>query len=550
MKALSRYLITLAVMVISFAICAVAQPQTKPNKKTQAGQISGNVTVRGKPAGGIAISVRMNNSNSWSDPQSRATTDDDGKYHIEGLSPGTYVIAPIAWAFVSTEPDTSGWIRKQVVVSENESLENLDFALVRGGVITGKVTDANGHPVIEESVNLMLDNQGTTFYASGLTFQTDDRGIYRMFGIPAGRFKVSVGQGENDLNGRGSGRTPFRKTFFPDATDAAKANVVEVTEGAELNNIDITVGQRVNGFSAGGTVVDDETGKPVTNVMIKLTRTVIIDANSTSSSGGGAGHSDHRGEFRISNLVPGHYSLSIAPTPGSDLRADPVAFNVVDQDVRDLRIKTSLGGSISGRVVIEGPQDNGVAGKLAQLHIGADVQNESDGGDSRLSQVNTDGSFRIAGLPAGNANFSLSGNQIKGFAIVRIELNGTVQPNEIQIKEGEHLTGVRVIVAYGTATIRGVVKLENGILPVGGRLSVHLTKPVDPVFSEGAGIDARGHFLFESLVAGSYDLTLYLFGAVSPQRPRSVKQPVNVAQGAVTEVMMTMDLKQSPTSAP
>lgn len=538
-------------MVNGFVICAVSQTQTNPNKKSSGGQVSGSVTIRGKPAAGLVIRLRKSDSSS-SDSILKATTNEEGNYHVSGVSPGTYVVAPIAWGFVPSEPYSEYENGKSLVIAENESIENIDFTLVRGGVISGRVTDASGRPVMEETVNLVSADQRRPFYP-GMTFQTDDRGIYRMFGIPAGRFKVSVGQGDDDLNGVERGRKPYRKTFFPDVTDPAKAKMVEVVEGVELTNIDITVGQTVPVFSASGRVLDGE-GKPLTNMMIHLTRTIVVDRSSTSSRGGGAGQSDRQGEFRIENLVPGHYSLSIQPASESDLRADPVAFDVVDQDVTELRIKTSAGASVEGTVVLEGSQDSTVTAKLARFHLRAHIEDDDPGTNyEQTARIAADGRFRIGGLKAGNARFLLSGDEhVRGFVIVRIERDGTVQPNGLQIDDGEHLTGVKVIVAYGNSTVRGVVKLENGSLPAGGRVSIHLNKPTDPMFSDArsVGIDSTGRFTIERLFPGSYELTAYVFGTVSPQRPRSSRQFVNVAAGTVTEVLVSIDLKQTPAPTP
>lgn len=549
---MALFAIALVLMVTGFVICAVSQTQTNPNKKSPGGQVSGTVTIRGKPAAGLVVRLRKSDSSS-SDSTLKATTNEEGKYLISGISPGSYLAAPIAWGFIPSEPYSEFENGKSFVIAENESIENLDFTLIRGGVITGKVTDANGRPVMEETVNLMSADQRRPFYP-GMTFQTDDRGIYRMFGIPAGRFKVSVGQADYDLTDVGKGRKPYRKTFFPNVTDPANAKMVEVVEGVELSNIDITVGQTVPMFSASGRVLDGEAGKPLTNMAIHLTRTVVLDPGSSSSVGSGAGQSDRQGEFKIENLVPGHYSLSISPSPGSDLRADPVAFDVVDQDVNDLQIKTAAGASLEGTVVLEGSQDSTATTKLARLHLRAHIEADDFGtGYGQTSRIAADGRFRIGGLKAGNARFFLSGDQeVRGFVIVRIERDGAVQPNGIQIENGEHLTGVRIILAYGNSTVRGVVKLENGTLPAGGRVSIILTKPGDPMFSDArsVGIDSTGRFIIERLFPGSYELTAYVFGPVSPQRPRSFNQVVNVAAGMVTEVLVSIDLKQTPAPTP
>lgn len=175
MKILARYVIALVLIVNFFVFCAVAQPQTKPNKKTPSGQVSGSVTIRGKPAVGLVVRMRASDSGSWSDSTLKATTNEEGKYHIGGIPPGTFLIAPIAAALVTSETGPYGQSGRTVVIAEDETVDEVDFTLVRGGVITGKVTDASGRPVIEEQVNLMPADQ-TSQRGVSYPFSTDDRG--------------------------------------------------------------------------------------------------------------------------------------------------------------------------------------------------------------------------------------------------------------------------------------------------------------------------------------------------------------------------------------
>src|SRR5207244_12335072 len=70
-------------------------------------------------------------------------------------------------------------------------------------VITGRVTDAENKPVVEERVSLQSVDEngapsrfGVFSSPNDQMYQTDDRGIYRIYGLPAGRYKVSVGRSE------------------------------------------------------------------------------------------------------------------------------------------------------------------------------------------------------------------------------------------------------------------------------------------------------------------------------------------------------------------
>ena len=134
----------------------------------------------------------------------RPTRDYDGRYALLGLAPGQYNVTALVPAFVVTgsSPTAPG---KTVALALNETVESVDFKLVRGGVITGRVTDSDNRPVMEERVDLLqLDENGNpanrqpggSLYNYQMNL-TDDRGIYRLYGVPAGRYKVSVGTNPN-----------------------------------------------------------------------------------------------------------------------------------------------------------------------------------------------------------------------------------------------------------------------------------------------------------------------------------------------------------------
>lgn len=70
---------------------------------------------------------------------------------MPNLPAGVYRVWPNVPAFIVS--DTTGLIPqgKPVVVNEAETVEDINFALVRGAVITGRVTDADGRAVIGEA---------------------------------------------------------------------------------------------------------------------------------------------------------------------------------------------------------------------------------------------------------------------------------------------------------------------------------------------------------------------------------------------------------------
>ena len=532
--------------------CQRANSQTEPAKKTADATVSGKITIKGKPAPGVVVGMRLSEPRQF-DSTFKATSDQDGKYRITNLPSGSYQVAPAAPALVISDVNKS-W-GQSLIITEGDNVEGIDFDLVKGGVITGKVVDADGHPIVEERINLLSTDypRSGPAHVSG-NFQTDDRGIYRMFGIRPGRYKVSLGEENIGVHrGFGTGRS-LPITFYPDATDAAKATVIEIGEGTEATKIDITIGAAAQAFSVSGRVVDGETGKPVPQVAIYLEKIMIIDANSRSGYGGGTDtRSDSEGAFRLVKLPAGKYSISIQPPPESDLRAEPVAFDLIDQDVTGLLIKTATGASLSGTVVLEGSRGPNTVGAQAPAWISAHLRNEGRGFTSSQSvQIKPDGSFRIGGLLAGTVSFSVGSwspiGDAKPITISRVERDGVVQPSGIQVQTGEHVSGIRIVAAYSSGSIRGVVKVENGALPPSGRLVVSVSKVGDTNTPTGGAteVDARGHFLIEGLAAGNYELTVSAYIPEWRQKPRTSKQLVTVTDGAATDVMLTIDLTPPP----
>src|SRR5436190_2078357 len=339
-------------VVLCFVFVSVthrAMSQTPAGKKETNASVSGKVTIKGKPAAGIVIGLHLERPNS-SSPTYKATTNDEGIYRINNIANGAYQIAPVATALVIS--DDSNPRGASLVITEGDSIEHIDFDLQPGAVITGKVTDAEGRPVIDMPVGLTPIEQPNrrvdSYPLPG--GRTDDRGVYRIFGVRSGRYNVAVG-----YESFSRGRPPFPVTYYPDELDVKKAAAVDVDEGTEASNIDIKVGPPARTFTVTGRVVESEDGKPVPKVWISLSRIVVSDANHTSSySEGAESITDSQGEFRLQNVAPGKYEVSIYAGDGSDfLPQGPVQFEVADADVTDLAVKLTRGALISGVVVVE-----------------------------------------------------------------------------------------------------------------------------------------------------------------------------------------------------
>jgi len=550
------FLLTAGV-VFCFTVNARAQ---SPDPKAKAtASISGRVTIDGKAAPGVPIAAFSAESPNRRVAVARTATDNDGNYRLSGLTASQYQVVSLTPNLVTAErgseqPYSLVYVgsSKNIVLAASEEVGDIDLKLVRGGVITGRVTDADNKPAIEQHVSIQLFDEngnpsrtGLAPISNGQMFQTDDRGIYRIYGLPAGHYKVSVG---NEPGGglASNGRGYYQRTFYPDATDTVKAKMVEVSEGSEATGIDIQLGHRAETFSAAGRVVDADTGQPIPGARVAF---LIAPQDSSRYSPFFSGQpAGARGEFGIDGLSPGRYAVYVAPQyDGGNSYSDPVHFEIIDSDVSGLEVKAVRGLSISGSVIVDSGAPNDLLAQLKQLRISAYGSNSSspqfNNGGSSL--VGPDGSFQINGLRPGRVTLGLGAAAARRPSIVRIEHEGVVLTQGFELQTGQSISGVRVVITYGAGTIRGTVRFEGGTPPPGMRTFVRCNREGT---REGAGaqLDSRGHFVINGLTPGSYDVYLQVMlptgrpGSERPLPPQ--KQSVSVANDSEAQVEFVIDL--------
>src|SRR5262249_51396918 len=168
--------------------------------ETKAGTstVSGHVTLKGEPARGVMVVLQAQGQmGQGASTSPRARVDESGRFHFTGVPAGSYAVSAIAPGFVSPDDDSFGIRRgKTLNVAEGEKIENLELEIRRGGVIAGRVTDSQGRPVIEETINLgKLDrnNKSQNYYLYSANYEmqrTDDHGVFRIYGLPEGRYLV------------------------------------------------------------------------------------------------------------------------------------------------------------------------------------------------------------------------------------------------------------------------------------------------------------------------------------------------------------------------
>lgn len=569
------------VMVLSAGFQAPAQTEQKARK---AGSISGNVTMSGKPASGVKV-VALQGDRYRPKTVAAARTDTDGHYQLTDVPAGVCTVSVDGPAFAAAVGGgDSIAASKTIKLEEEESVEGINLEIAPGAVITGRVTETSGRPVIGQTVQIVPFKEGRDDedfrYASYdvLRADTDDRGAYRAYGLPAGRYRVKVGDRSARLSTISFGRVPLPESYHPGVTDSSKAEVVEVAAGGEATDIDIRVNRsptpKRKTYAVTGRIIDAQTRTPIPSASFQYQNKIVYPRRDDPAIPEDRilefGDSDAKGNFRINELPPGKYTIEVSASAESPWFAKETEFEVGDSDIQGLELTVRTAGSISGVVVLDNPGDAAAAAKISQLKIGE--------GPAMYSgvRVNEDGSFRLAGLQPGDHTISLSLDGYReGFEILRVERDG-VQLDQtaqllraIKVGPGENVTGVRVIIAHYIGAVSGQIKIEGGALPSGGYLEVSATPVNQPRkdtswtpsksfavsmsrWRKGT-IDARGRFSINRLPPGEYEINLDLY--LTPphydakndgdEGPVTVTRVVTVSDAVEAQVDFVLDLSKT-----
>jgi hypothetical protein len=428
--------------------------------------VSGRATV--SPSGAPLRHAQVTLNGAEQQVRRTTTTDAEGRYRMADLPAGRYFLSANKAGYVSvqygqrrsTEPGTA------LQLSDGQALTGINFALPRGGVIAGRVTDEFGEPIARAAVQALryvYGPDGQRRPQPNQAATTDDLGQFRLFGLTPGEYIVSAsGQPGGFISGGPAvvdTSAIYLTSYFPGSPNINEAQSVPVAAGQEAN---IQFALVVGRLSRVAGTVADSTGRPLANAMATL----------QSSAGGfmgglSGGLTGPDGAFSIANVAPGDYVLNVQPINrlGGDApiaESGSVPLTVGDADLVNLRVTTSAGVTVTGRVVFEGTarRDNGPNGRIRVFtqSTGLPQVTISAGIDSGM--VADDGSFEIKGA-RGQLLFRVMAGPAWGLKSVSLEgTDITDTPADLAGPEG--LSGLTVVLTDKLTDVSGQVTDARG----------------------------------------------------------------------------------------
>ncbi|HKY43000.1 MAG TPA: carboxypeptidase-like regulatory domain-containing protein [Pyrinomonadaceae bacterium] len=499
--------------IVLIALCVAAQGQEPPvTPKSTDEPVTGSITGRvvnesGQPIAGALATLRRTNSSGGR----TTTTDAEGNFRVNNLDRGLYIITASAAAHIFP-PSDSGGPPTYYRVGDSANVR-----LIRGGVLTGTVTNSMGEPVVAVRVRAMMirDTNGkppTAPFVGLNQYQTDDRGVYRLWGLLPGTYLVSAG---------GAGMQQFNfnpydfdaPTYAPSSTRDNAAEVT-VTSGEETN-IDIRY-RGESGYTISGTV---KVAAPTNTASISITPA----KGSLASSGnifqppGGRGFAFHGVSDGEYDLVAQEFTPSQGPTMPVIQLSEPKRVVVKGASVSGIELTTKPLGSVSGRIVLEPSKVPECQGKRPPLLAETLVQLRRPERDPEKDSPAVTRVFGMSGSPDPRGTFvlrNLSADRYqfepifhaRYWYIQSIALGKTdAAANWTTVKFGEHLSTLTVTLAEGAASVRG--KLESGEPAPGTVLYLvpsEQDKAGDVLRFFVTAIGADGTFALNNLPPGRY----------------------------------------------
>jgi protocatechuate 3,4-dioxygenase beta subunit len=538
--------------------------QDLPASRINSGVVSGRVLQAADESAGVrgATVTLSADAGSW---VTTTLTDDAGAFVFDQVPPGRYRVSAAKAAYLSMQfgARSPGRPGSSFVLAPRSRME-MAIVLPRGAVITGIVTDALGAPLATARVRVLraVDRQGTTHVEPAAAARpgeavTDDRGEYRVYGLPPGRFYVGATPGigglgtparqvddrdvqahigvaaaprpsappqsrERDI----SPPTPivYASVFHPRAKRLVDALPVDLELQEERTAVNIQM-ELVPSVAFSGRIFGPD-GLPARAGVISLrpagayvpTEFWGVSREGTGAGGSLGGYVQARatgdGRFTINALTPGIYDVVAGGTPATEDRSvsrpswwamDSVTIG--GKDLGDYSITLRPASTVAGVLRGQGTE-RAVAADGFRLSLVPAVRDELSA-EVLLPQIAKDGTFRFDAVPPGVHRLRV--DSPTGLVAHSAMLDGRDLLDEpLQLFSGQAVEGLAVNVSDRLAILDGVFTDEAGrpasdyfvvVFPVNSSLweersrRIRALRPGTDGRFEAAGLPAGEYFI-------------------------------------------------------
>ena len=436
----------------------------------------------------------------------------------------------------------------------------LQVRLARGAAISGQVVDQLGEPVVGSRVMAQPIEPPVRAGSQAIEFstETDDRGEYRLGGLPAGRYAITVRAPSTDM--RSAQRPENAATGVVTSAGKAGARTLDLVPGGAASadfRVDVAseltqgVGGRVPDpdpaatSSIGGRILGPS-GRPIPGVVVRAMRTGFsIRAAETDAQGRYVIPGLTGGEYLVEARKSGYVTLQYGQRDVAQA-GRPVAVRA-DTAVERIDITIPRGSAVTGTVVDDyGEPIAGASVRALQLRMAGDMTLAATAPGVRERLTDDQGRYRLFGLLPGRYLVSAtldaevsSANRAEASGYAPVFYPGTSEvalASQLEIVLGAERAAIDLVFTRSpTARVTGMAFDTSG-QPLKTRLLLFESQRSGNILLEPrtVGVGPDGSFVFANVPPGRYVVQAFLAANPGAPQPRGGTPAIDFGMQYVT----------------
>ncbi|MEN3338770.1 MAG: hypothetical protein V7647_2446 [Acidobacteriota bacterium] len=381
-----------------------------------------------------------------------------GEYDFVHLPAGSYTITASRSGYASRGySDRPSARTTAVTLAEGQALNKLDVVLPAAGVIVGRILDEDGKPFSGATVDALVSrtDAGQATLASVSTTESDDRGEFRLSGLPAGQYYLSAFDPAFARVGDETGPLRYNATYYPGVASVEEATRITVVPG--LEPAPVSLGLKI---VRPGRV----SGRLNTPERRQLLSAAVVMTHMDTALSEAADQANvlPNGTFTFRNVPPGRYEIRARGdvTPGGTALFASFRLRLEGRDVTDIVMELLPGATLSGELTFEpaGARHPPFTG----FRVRAPLIDGRSFADALTGGVTPEGTYAIRGVMPGRHVLAVEGLPYPWVMKSVTWAGQDVTDAGLEADARQRFDNIRITLTDLATDVSGVVHDENG----------------------------------------------------------------------------------------